>query len=178
MANMNVDQCRAIRPPKAYRPKIDGDFKQLVRHLEHYFTLLNIDNARKITMLLYNLGEEAFLSAFHLGLTDASDYNVAKQALLQYFLPIETPEELRTKFHQRFQSPDENLEHYAMELRVFISKAYPTMKENVLEEMAEQQLKIGVRNSITRERLIVKRLVKLKDAIEFSRLSEVAGRTA
>ena len=35
MANVNVDQSRAIRKLKAYRPKIDGDFKQWVRHLEH-----------------------------------------------------------------------------------------------------------------------------------------------
>ena len=129
-------------------------------------------------MLLYNLGEEASLTAFHLGLTDASDYDVAKQALLKYFSPVETLEELRTKFYQRFQSPDENLEHYAMELRVLISKAYLTMDENVLEEMAKQQFILSVRNAITRERLIVKHLIKLKDAIEFARLSEVAGKTA
>ena len=178
MANVNVDQSRAIRPPKAYRPKIDGDFKQWVRHLEHYFILLNIDNASKTTMLLYKLGEEALLTAFHLGLTDASDYDVANQALMQYFSPVETPEELRTKFHQRFQSPDESLEHYAMELRVFISKAYPTMIEDVLEEKAKQQFILSVRNSITLERLIVTRPEKLKDAIEFARLSEVAGKTA
>ena len=109
MANANVDQSRAIRPPKAYRPKLDGDFKQWVRHLEHYFTLLNIDVARKTTMLLYNLWEEASLTAFHLGLTDASDYDEAKKALMQYFSPVETPEALRTKFHLRFQSSDESL---------------------------------------------------------------------
>ena len=87
----NYDQSKAIRPPKAYQPKTDGDFKPWVRHLEHYFTLLNIDNARKTTMLLYNLGEEASLTAYHLGLTDNSNYKVAKTALMQYFSPIETP---------------------------------------------------------------------------------------
>ena len=102
MANANVDQSRAICPPKAYSLKTDGDFKQWVRHLEHYFTLLNIDVARKTTMVLYNLGEEASVTAFLLGLTDASDYDEAKKALMQYFSPVETPEELRTKFHQRF----------------------------------------------------------------------------
>ena len=49
MANANVDQSRAIRPPTVYGPKTDGDFKQWVRHLENYFTLLNIDIARKTT---------------------------------------------------------------------------------------------------------------------------------
>ena len=93
MANVNDDQSGAIRPFKAYRPKIDGDLKQWVRHLEHYFTLLNIDNARKTTMLLYNLGEKASLTAFHLGLTDASNNDVAKQALMQHFSPVETFEE-------------------------------------------------------------------------------------
>ena len=43
-----------------------------------------------------------------------------------------------------------------MELRVLSSKAYPTM-DDVLQEMAKQQFILGVRNSITRERLIVKR---------------------
>ena len=150
--------------------------QEWVRHLENYFTLLNIDVARKTTMLLYNLGEESSLTAFHLGLTDASDNDAAKQALMQYFSPVETPEELRTKFHQRFQISDESLEHYAMDLRVLSSKAYPTMDDDVLEKMAKQQFILGVRNSITQERLIVKRLEKLKDAIEFAKLSEVAGK--
>ena len=178
MANVNVDQNRTIFPPKAYRPKIDGDFKQWVRHLEHYFTLLNIDNARKTTMLLYNLGQEAFLIAFHLGLIDTSHYNVAKQDLNQYFSPLETPEELRTKFHQRIQSPDESLENYAMELRVLSLKAYPTIYEDVLEKMAIQPFILGIINSITREIFAVKLPENLKDAIEFARLSEVAEKTA
>ena len=144
MTNANIDQSRAIRPPKAYRPKIDGDFKQWVRHLEHYFTLLNIDVARKTTMLLYNLGEEASLTAFHLCLTDASDYDDAKKALMQYFSLVDTFEELRTKFHHRFQSSDESLEHYAIKLRVLSSKAYPTMDDHILEEMAKQQFILGV----------------------------------
>ena len=140
MANVNVDQIRAIRPPKAYRTKIDGDFKEWVRHFKHYFTLLNIDVARKTTMLLYNLGEEASLTAFHLGLTDATDYDEAKKALMQYFSLVETPEELRTKFPQWFQSSDGSLEHYAMELRVLSSKAYSTMDKDVLEEMLNNNL--------------------------------------
>ena len=65
-----------------------------------------------------------------------------------------------------------------MKLRVFISKAYPTMDKNILEKITKQQFILGVRNSITRERLIVKRPETLKDAIDFARLSEVAGRTA
>ena len=129
-------------------------------------------------MLLYNLGEKASLTAFHLGLTDANDYDEAKKALMQYFSLVETPEELRTKFHQRFQSSDESLEHYAMELRVRSSKAYPTINKDVLEEMVKQQFILGIRNSITRERLIVKRPEKLKDAIQFARLFEVAGKTS
>ena len=84
---------------------------------------------------------------------------------MQYFSPVETPEELHTKFHQRFQSSDESLEHYAMELRVLSLKAYPTMDKDVLEEMAKQEFIVGVKNSIICERLIVKRPVKLKAAI-------------
>ena len=178
MAHVNVDQSRAICPPKAYRPKTEGDFKQWVRHSEHYFTLLNIDNARKITMLLYNLREKASGTAFHIGLTDANNYDVAIQALMQYFSTVETPEELRTKFHQRFQFPKKSLKHYAMELRVLSLKAYPTMDEDVLEEMAKTQFILGVKFFINRERLIVKRPEKFKDAIEFARLSEEPGKTA
>ena len=102
MANANFDQSRAICLPIAYRPKTDGDFKQLVRDLEHYFTLLNIDVACKTTMLLYNLKEKASLTAFHLGLTDASHYDEAKKAFMHYCSAVQTPEEVRTKFHQIF----------------------------------------------------------------------------
>ena len=50
-------------------------------------------------MLLYNLGEEASLTDLYFGLTDASDYDEAKKSLMQYLSTVETPEELRTKFH-------------------------------------------------------------------------------
>ena len=99
MVNVNVNQSRAIRPLKAYRSKTDRDLKQWIRHLEHYITLLNIDNARKTTMLLYKLGGEVSLTAFNLGLTDTSDYDVAKQALMQYFSQLETLEQVGTKFY-------------------------------------------------------------------------------
>ena len=65
-----------------------------------------------------------------------------------------------------------------MELRVLSSKAYPTINKDVLKEMAKQQFILEVRNSIPRERLIIKRPEKLKDTIEFARLSEVTGQTA
>ena len=103
---------------------------------EHYCTLLNINVARKTTMLPYNLREKASLTTFHLGLTDASDYDEAKQAFMQYFSPVETLEEFRTKFYQRFQSSDKSLEQYAIELKVLNTKAYPTMDKDVLEKMA------------------------------------------
>ena len=51
------------------------------------------------------------------------------------------------------------------------------MDEDVLEEMAKQQFILGVTNSITRDRLIVKRQGNLKNAIEFARLSELAEQT-
>ena len=161
MANANVNQSRAFRPPKAYRPKTDGDFIQYVPHLEHYFTLLNIYLLHQTTMLLYNLGEEAFFTAFHLGLTDATGYDEAKTALMQCSPQVETLKELRTKIHRRFQSSDDSLEHYAMELRVLSSKAYPTIDRNVLEKMAKLQFILKIRNSITREKLIVNRPEKL-----------------
>ena len=97
---------------------------------------------------------------------------------MQYFSPVETPEELRTKFHQRYQGPDETLEHFAMELRVLCSKAYKTMGSEELEDMAKQQFILGVRNNLIRERLIVHRPKNLKEAIEYGRLLEVANRTA
>ena len=66
-------------------PKIDGDFKTWVRHLEHYFTLLNVGDGRKTTVLLYYLRDEASNIAFHLNITDATNYDDAKEALMQYF---------------------------------------------------------------------------------------------
>ena len=172
-----VDPNRSIRPPKAYNPKKDGDFKIWVRHLEHYFSLLKVADVRKTTVLLYYLGEEASNTAFYLGITDATNFEQAKNVLMLYFSPVETPEELRTKFHQRYQGPDESLEHFAMELRVLCSKAYKNMNANELEEMAKQQFIMGVRNNAAREKLIVHRPANLKDAIEYGRLLEVASKT-
>jgi hypothetical protein len=172
------DPTRSIRPPKAYYPKTDGDFKVWVRHLEHYFTLLNVDDGRKTTVLLYYLGNEASNMAFHLGITDSTGYEQAKNDLMSYFSPVETPEELRAKFHQRYQGAEESLEHFAMELRILCSKAYKTLNPDELEEMAKQQFILGVQNNLAKERLMVHRPESLKAAIEYGRLLEVAGRTS
>ena len=80
-----------------------------MRHLEHYFTLLNVGDGNKTTLLIYYLGNEASNTAFHLNITDATNYDDAKEALMQYFSPVETPEELHTKFYQRYQKPNEIL---------------------------------------------------------------------
>ena len=65
-----------------------------------------------------------------------------------------------------------------MELRVLCSKAYTRMNPEELDEMAKQQFILGIRNNIAFERLIVQRPTKLKDAIEYARLLEVANTTA
>ena len=141
---------------KAVLPQ-DGDFKTWVRHLDYYFTLLNVGDRRKTTALLYYLGNEASNTAFHLNITDATNYDDAKEALMQYFSPVETPEELRTKFHQRYQYSIETLVHFAMELCVLCLKTYKSMGPAKLEDMAKQQFTLGVRNIVMRERLIVHR---------------------
>ena len=176
--NNILDITRSIRLPKPYYLKTEGDFKIWVRHLEQYFTLLNVSDEKKTTLLLYNLGKEASDTAYYLGITDNTNYDNAKNLLMQYFSPVETPEELRTYFHQRYQVQNETLEHFAMELRVLCSKAYPAMNPAELDEMSKQQFILGVQNSITREHLIIQRPTKLKDAIEYGRLLEVANKTA
>ena len=59
-------------------------------------------DGRKTTVLLYYLGDEASNTAFYLNIMDATNYDDAKEALMQYFFSVETPEELRTKFHKRY----------------------------------------------------------------------------
>ena len=113
-----------------------------------------------------------------MNITDATNYDDAKEALMQYFSPVETFVELRTKFYQRSQGPDETLEHFAMELRVLFFKAYKSMGPDELEDMAKQQFIFCVQNNSIRERLIVHRSKNIKDAIEYGRLLEVANRTA
>ena len=149
-----------------------------MRHLEHYFTILNVGDGRKTTELLYLLGDGASNTACHLNISDATNYDDATEALMQYFSSVEIPEELHTKFHQRYQGPDATLDHFSMELRVLCSKAYKSMGPDELEDMAKQQFIHGVWNNIIRERFIVHRPKNMKDAIEYGRLLEVANRTA
>ena len=70
-----------------------------MRHLKHYFTLLNVGDGRKTTVLLYYLKNEAFNTTFHLNITDATNYDDANKALMQYFARVETPEKLHTKYY-------------------------------------------------------------------------------
>ena len=102
-------------------------------------------------MLLYYLGNEASNTAFHLNITDTTNYDDATAALMQYFSTVKTLEELRKKFHQRYQFNDETFEHFAMELRVLCSKAYKSMGPEELEDMAKQQFILGVRSNVMRE---------------------------
>ena len=134
-------------------------------------------DVKKTTLLLYYLGDEASNTAYYLGITDTTDYDHAKNALMLYFSPVETTEELRAKFHQRFQESNESLEHFAMELRVLCGKAYTNMNGDEIEEMTKQQFILGVRNNIAREKLIIHRPDTLKNAIEYARLLEVASKT-
>lgn len=69
---------------KVYRPKTDANLKQWVCNSQHYFTLLNIDNARKTIMLYYNLNKKPFFTDVHINLIVAIDYDVAKPILMQY----------------------------------------------------------------------------------------------
>ena len=160
-----VDLSRSIRTSKPYYTKKDGDFKTWVRHLEHYFTFLNVGDGRKTTVLLYYLKNEASNTAFHLNITDVTYYDDAKEKLMQYFSPVETPENLRTTFHQRNQYNKETLEYFAMELRLLCSKAYKSMGPVESEDMAKQQFILGVRNNLMRERLIIHCPKNLKVAI-------------
>ena len=50
-AGAGLDLTRSIRLPNSYNPKKDGDFKTWVRHLEHYFTLLNMGDDPSTTLL-------------------------------------------------------------------------------------------------------------------------------
>ena len=92
---------------------------------------------------------------------------------MPYFSPVETPEKLKPKFHQRLQGPDKTLEHFAMKLRVLCSKAYNSMGPNELEDIAKQRFILCVRKNVMRERLIVHRPKNLKHAIKYGRLLEV-----
>ena len=73
-------------------------------------------------MLLYFLWDKASNTAFHLNIIDAKNYYDVKEALIKYFSPVESPEELRTKFHQRYQGPDGTLEHLRWNCAFFVSK--------------------------------------------------------
>ena len=97
---------------------------------------------------------------------------------MQYFSPVETHEELRNKFHQRYQYNEETLDHFPMELRVLFSKAYKYMGPEKLEDMAKQQFILGVRNNEMRERLSVHRFKNLKEAIGYGHHLEIVNRAA
>ena len=96
---------------------------------------------------------------------------------MQYFSLVETHEELRTKFHERYQYNEETLEHFAIKFRVICSKAYKSMGPEEVVDMAKQQFLLAVRNNLMRERISVNRPKNLKEAIEYGRLLEVANWT-
>lgn len=99
VAAVGIDPTRLFRPLKQFYPEKDGDFREWVQHLEHYFSVINCYQPRKTRILLYSLSYEASCTTFYFELTDNTNYDEAKEALMQYISQVKMPEESRTKLH-------------------------------------------------------------------------------
>ena len=70
------------------------------------------------------------------------------------------------------------LEDFALEVRVLASPAFKGIEITIIETLMIKQFVEGLRNSNTRNRLIIKRPATLTEAVHFARLSEMATRGA
>ena len=139
---------------------------------------MGLNEDRCTAALLLQLDPDALEIARYLGITPATGYKEAVGKLKDHYALTETPEELREKFTQKVKESNESLEDFAGEVRVLASRAFKGIENTILETLMLKQIVDGLRNSNTRERLIVKRPATLTEAVHFARLSEMATRVA
>lgn len=72
------------------------------------------DRARKTSILLDLLSNEACSTTFYLGITDNTSYKQGKKVLTQYFSPFEKFKKLLNIFYLCFQNLAETREHFVI----------------------------------------------------------------
>ena len=167
-----------VRPPRPFNPKKDKNFENWLSRVEYHFALMGLNEERCTAALLLQLDPDALEIARYLGITPATGYKEAVGKLKDHYALTETPEELREKFTHKVQESNESLEDFAWEVRVLASRAFKGIENTILETLMLKQIVDGLRNSNTRERLIVKRPATLTEAVHFARISEMATRLA
>ena len=139
---------------------------------------MGLSDERCPAALLLQLDPEALEIAKYLLLNPQTEYKEAVNKLKDHYALTETPEELREKFTQKIQDPNETLEDFARDIRVLESRAFKGVETSILETLMIKLYVEGLRNSNTRERLIVKRPATVTEAVHFARLSEMVTRVA
>lgn len=128
-------------------------------------------------MQLY-LGTEPAATARYLDVNDITVWYNARRKLVEHFSSIQTPKEFRSRFTYRKQNQGKLLDEFAGDLPVSAARAFPETLEEILQLLLVQHFISGLRNSLTRKRCILKLCATLQEAINVSRLSEVAARDA
>ena len=84
-----------------------------------------------------------------------TDYEMLKNQMLQLFVTARVNQrELRFKFYNRLQKPDESIHRYNHELTELAVEAYPLCDKKMLDTMIYEQLLYGLYNSRIRNQLM------------------------
>ena len=130
----------------------------------------------KTTSLFLLLDVNSFEASKHLGIKSDTEYSVAKQKLKDYFSITETKEELRDKLDLRFQEAGETIEAYARDINLIGHKAYPNGDPDLLENILINVCIHGLRDDMSRERVLLYSPQTLTEAAQYARFSEAAVR--
>ena len=83
------------------------------------------------------------------------DYETMKGQLLQLFVTTRISQrELRFKFYNRLQSPDESIHRYNHELSELATEAYPLCDKKIIDTLIYEQLLYGLHNQRIRNQLM------------------------
>ena len=172
--------CRrmGIRAPKQFDLKRDKNFKSWLKRTEFHLVVnkcLEEDNTSSL-LLLFDVN--LFEAARHLNNKSDTPYLEAKQKLKDYYAVTETKEELRDKLNLRVLEVGETIESFARKLKLIGHKAFPNSDSQLLESMMMLVFVNGLKDSTSKERVLLYSPKTLTEGAKYARFSENAVRVA
>ena len=153
-----------------------GNWTEYSERLQHYFNANAIDDAAlKRSVLITVMGEAAYARLRRIAApakVDSKTFEELSKLMSDHCNPEPSAIMQRYKFNTRVRLPNESVMTYVSELRALAEHC--KFPETFLDELLRDRLVCGINDQQIQRRLLAKRDLKLKDAIDEARSCESA----
>ena len=113
------------KAPRVFDNIKEKDFRAWSQRFVLHLQCSTLPEEAYTLALLNNLGSEPMQTATYLQISATTPFKDAMKRLMRHYSPRETLEELRSRFQYRRQEPNESIEDFARDLRIFSARAFP-----------------------------------------------------